>query len=69
MFAIANILTNERFVIRGPQGIPGRGLEVNQVTVQITQQGRPKEVPFVVVRTANGWLVEQVDLQAITRFQ
>jgi hypothetical protein len=37
--------------------------------VQITQQGRPKEVPFVVVRTANGWLVEQVDLQAITRFQ
>ena len=70
MFAIANILANDRFVIRGGQGIPGRGPEVTQLTVQITQQGQAKDVPFVVVRTASGgWLVEQVDLQAITRHQ
>ena len=70
MYAIANILANDRFVIRGTgQGIPGRGPEATQLTVQITQQGRAKDVPFVVVRTANGWLVEQIDLQAVTRFQ
>ena len=70
MYAIANILANDRFMIRGTgQGIPGRGAEVTQLTVQITQQGRAKDVPFVVVRTANGWLVEQVDLQAVTRIQ
>jgi hypothetical protein len=70
MYAIARILENERFVIRPGEGIPGRGPEVTQVAVQITQQGRTKEVPFVVVRSASGgWLVEQVDLQAVTRFQ
>jgi len=69
MFAIANILANDRFVIRGGQGIPGRGPEVTQLTVQITHQGQVKDVPFVVVRTANGWLVEQIDLQAVTRLQ
>jgi hypothetical protein len=70
MYAIASILANDRFVIRGGQGIPGRGPEVTQLTVQITQHGQAKDVPFVVVRTASGgWLVEQVDLQAVTRLQ
>jgi len=70
MYAIASILVNERFVIRPGEGIPGRGPEVTQIPVQITHQGEMKEVPFVVVRTPNGgWLVEQVDLQAITRIQ
>jgi hypothetical protein len=71
MYAIASILANDRFTIQGTgQGIPGRGPEVTQLTVRITQQGQAKDVPFVVVRTASGgWLVEQVDLQAITRLQ
>jgi hypothetical protein len=70
MYAIANILGNDRFTIQGTgQGIPGRGPEVVQLTVRIRQQGQDKDVPFVVVRTAGGWLVEQVDLQAVTRIQ
>jgi hypothetical protein len=70
MYAIASILANERFVIRPGQAIPGRGPEVTQIGVQITQQGATKEVPFVVVRSGSGgWLVEQVDLQAVTRIQ
>ena len=70
MYAIANILQNERFVIRAEQPIPGRGPDAEQLTVQITQQGRVLDVPFVVVRTAAGaWLVEQVDLEAVTKWQ
>jgi hypothetical protein len=70
MYAIADILQNERYVIQGEQAIPGRGPDVSQLTVQITRQGRTTHVPFVVVRTAaGGWLVEQVDLQAVTRTQ
>lgn len=70
MYAIANILQNERFMIRGQQAIPGRGAEAAQLTVQITQQGHPKEVPFVVVRAGNGgWLVEQIALEQLTRIQ
>ncbi|HEX8245727.1 MAG TPA: hypothetical protein VF541_19600, partial [Longimicrobium sp.] len=70
MFAIANILQHERFVIRAEQPIPGRGPDAAQLTVQITQEGRAMDVPFVVVRTpAGAWLVEQVDLEAVTRHQ
>jgi DNA-binding cell septation regulator SpoVG len=68
MFAIANILENQRFVIRDEQPIPGRIGEAVQLTVQITQRGRPRDVPFVVVKDArNRWYVEQVDLEKLTR--
>lgn len=70
MYTISNIVRNDRFVIRGQQAIPGRGPEAQQLTVAITQGGEVKDVPFVVVRTAGGnWLVEQIDLQALTRTQ
>jgi hypothetical protein len=68
MFAVADILQHERFAIRGEQPIPGRGPDVAQLTVQITQQGQVHDVPFVVVRTTTGgWLVEQIDLEAVTK--
>jgi hypothetical protein len=71
MYAIANILKNERFVIRSQAPIPGRAsTEAMQLTVQLTQNGQRKDVPFVVVHTNNGaWLVEQVDLERLTRWQ
>lgn len=68
MYAIADILQNERFVIRDQQAIPGRGAEVTQLTVQFTRRGQRRDVPFVVVRARNGaWLVEQIELQVLTR--
>ena len=68
MYAIADILQNDRFVISGQQGIPGRGPEATQLTVQMTRGGQTRDVPFVVVRANNGgWLVEQIDLQVLTR--
>jgi len=70
MYAIANIVQNERFTIRGQQNIPGRGPEALQLTVVMTQGGQTKDVPFVVVRANSGnWLVEQIDLQVLTRSQ
>jgi hypothetical protein len=70
MFAIASILQNERFVIRDQSAIPGRPeADAVQLTVQVTQNGQSKDVPFVAVRSAHGgWLVEQVDLEAITKW-
>ena len=68
MYAIANIVHNDRFMIRGQQNIPGRGPEALQLTVSITQGGQTKDVPFVVVRSnAGNWRVEQIDLQVLTR--
>ena len=67
MFAIASILENQRFVIRGEQPIPGRIGEAVQLTVQITQRGQARDVPFVVVKGGDRWYVEQIDLEKITR--
>ncbi|HET7462179.1 MAG TPA: hypothetical protein VFJ82_13060 [Longimicrobium sp.] len=69
MFAIASILQNDRFVIRGQNSIPGRPeADAVQLTVQVTQGGQSKDVPFVAVRTTHGnWLVEQIDLERLTK--
>lgn len=69
MFAIASILQNDRFVIRGQNSIPGRPeADAVQLTVQVTQGGRSRDVPFVAVRSSHGnWLVEQIDLEKLTR--
>jgi len=70
MFAIASILQNERFVIREQNAIPGRPEgDAVQLTVQVTQNGERKDVPFVTVRTPQGaWLVEQIDLERLTKW-
>jgi len=70
MYAIATILQNERFVIRGQNAIPGRPeADAVQLMVQVTQNGERKDVPFVAVRSERGgWLVEQVDLERLTRW-
>ena len=69
MFAIASILQNDRFVIRSQNSIPGRSeADAVQLTVQVTQGGQSKDVPFVAVRTTRGdWMVEQIDLERLTK--
>lgn len=68
MFAIASILQNDRFVIRSQNAIPGRPeADAVQLTVQVTQGGQSRDVPFVAVRSRTGWLVEQIDLERLTR--
>jgi hypothetical protein len=67
MFAIADILKHERFAIVNEEQIPGRIGEAVRMTVNITSRGQRKAVPFTVVRSGTAWLVEQVDLERITR--
>ena len=67
MYAIATILENERFVIRSEDPIPGRTGTAVRVMVDIIKDNRTRQVPFVAVRSGEAWLVEQVDLERITR--
>lgn len=69
MYTIATILQNDRFVIRDQSSIPGRPeADAVQLTVQVTQGGQSRDVPFVAVRTTHGnWLVEQIDLERLTK--
>lgn len=67
MYAIASILEHESFSITNEEQIPGRFGEAVRMTVNLTSGRQRKQVPFTAVRAGNTWLVEQVDLERITR--
>ncbi|HEY0094444.1 MAG TPA: hypothetical protein VGB96_08980, partial [Archangium sp.] len=67
MYAIASILEHERFTIVGEEQIPGRFGEAVRMNVNLTRGNMRKQVPFTLVRSNGAWLVEQVDLERITR--
>jgi hypothetical protein len=67
MYAIASILEHESFSITNEEQIPGRFGEAVRMTVNLTSGRQRKQVPFTAVRSGTTWLVEQVDLERITR--
>jgi len=67
MAIIAEILVNDRFVIRREEPIPGRMGEAVTLTVDVTRGGATSQVPFTVVRSGGYWLVENVMLERVTR--
>ena len=69
MAAIAEILRHDDYKITGDQREPGREFPTTRVMVTITKGGRQiSDVPFLVVQTdRGGWLIEQVDLEKVTR--
>lgn len=67
MYALASVLANQGYTIRGEEPIPGRIGAAVRVNVQLQQGSRRPEVPFVAVRGPDArWFVEQVGVQAIT---
>jgi hypothetical protein len=69
MAAIAEILKHEDYKIMRDEREPGRQFPTTRVIVSLTKEGRRiPEVPFLVVQTdKGGWLVEQVDLEKVTK--
>lgn len=67
MYAIAQLLQHDQFVIGPENPVPGRIGDAVRLQVLLTRNGREHEVPFVAVAGPdNRWYVEQVDLSAIT---
>lgn len=67
MYAIANVLQHERYVIRSESPVPGRIGNAVRFDVALTQRGREHLVPFTAVRgPGQRWFVEQVRLEVIT---
>ena len=67
MYAIASILEHQRFTVTGEEQIPGRYGEAVRMNVSLIQGNQRKQVPFTLVRSNGAWLIEQVDLERITR--
>lgn len=69
MNTIALILRHDDYRIGQDQSVPGRQHPTTMVPVTLVQRGQEiRDVPFTVVRSRSGrWLVEQIDLERITR--
>jgi hypothetical protein len=67
MYAIASVLKNDGYTLRGEEPVPGRTGSAVRVTAQLRQGSRTPNVPFVVVRGPDArWFVEQVGVEAVT---
>ena len=67
MYALASILRHDDYALQGERLVPGRTGEAVQIVVRMRIGSRQVPVPFTVVRTERrGWLVEQIDIEAIT---
>jgi len=66
LYATALILRHDDYEIQGERIIPGRP-DALQLIVRMHIDGRQVPVAYTMVRSKNGaWLVESVDLEAIT---
>lgn len=67
MYALATVLANEGYILGEGMSVPGRVGAAQRFTVRLQKEMRQVEVPMTVVRgPGERWLVEQVELQAIT---
>lgn len=67
MYALASVLRNQGFNIGTATSVPGRIGAAQQFSVSLTRDGREVRVPIIAVRgPGQRWLVEQVDVSAIT---
>ena len=68
MFLTANILKHDDSKIIGEQLVPGRPNDAKQLNVELTMGQRKVIVPFfMVLAKGERWLVERIDLEAITK--
>lgn len=67
MYALATVLRHDAFVVGPGRDVPGRIGAAQGYTVRLQRGGRQLQVPMVTVRGSDGrWLVESIDVQAIT---
>ena len=67
MYALATVLQNNGFAVGTATAVPGRIGAAQRFDVVLQRQGGQLRVPITTVRgPGERWLVEEVDLQAIT---
>jgi len=67
MFALASILAHQDYALEGETPVPGRLGEAVRIMVRLQIGERRALVPFTVVHSRQGaWLVEQIDIEAVT---
>lgn len=67
MFAIARELKHQDFEIVSEQLVPGRTGEATQLILRIKIKDNTYNVPFILARYKDTWLIEQIGIDVITR--
>jgi hypothetical protein len=66
MFALASVLRHESFAVEQNRAVPGRSQEAVQIVVRMHIGERHLPVPFTLVQSRDGWVVEQIGIEVIT---
>lgn len=65
MFALASLLRHEDYALTGEDIVPGRMNEAIRIVVQMQLNEEQARVPFLMVRSRDGWLVERIELDEV----
>lgn len=68
MLTFASVLRHDDYLILGDATVPGRRGEATQLNVRLTRDGRSVDIPFVLAWAGGlGWMIEQFDIEKLTR--
>lgn len=67
MQVLASLLKHDDYTVRGQRAVPGRLNDATELLVELTTPERTVVVPHLVVRRRDGgWIIERIDIEAIT---
>jgi hypothetical protein len=70
MYVLASLLRHDDFTVQGQRAVPGRLQDATELQVELTKGEDRVVVPHLVVRKkGGGWIIERVDVEALTRVQ
>jgi hypothetical protein len=66
MQVLASLLRHDDYTVQGQRAVPGRLQDATELLIQFQMGDRTVLVPHLVVRRGNGWIIERVDVEALT---
>jgi hypothetical protein len=66
MQVLASLLRHDDYTIQGQRAVPGRLQDATELLIELRMGDRTVIVPHLVVRRGSGWIVERIDVEALT---
>jgi uncharacterized lipoprotein YajG len=66
MQVLASLMRHTDYTIQGQRAVPGRLNDATELLVQLRTPDQTVTVPHLIVRRGNGWIIERIDVEALT---
>jgi hypothetical protein len=66
MQVLASLLRHEDYTIQGQRAVPGRLQDATELIIEFKMGDRTVIVPHLVVRRGGSWIIERIDVEALT---